>query len=177
MEINLQKYSPKYICTCVKINLHLVPTKCKFRYMYGVNLHTWVNAFTWTNLHPCVNLHICKIIYTCVNLVMRTGLKIDLNPRKILLIRKKYFFILEGEKCTKSLSKSPGKLMSLNFTKLSPKSFCNVLLIEFLFLLFVGNVNPDALVKLPLWHISATKTTLAPALYIFHRQDSEYSHI
>jgi hypothetical protein len=67
--------------------------------------------------------------------------------------------------------------MSLNFTKLSPKSFCNVLLIEFLFLLFVGNVNPDALVKLPLWHISATKTTLAPALYIFHRQDSEYSHI
>jgi hypothetical protein len=32
MEINLQKYSPKYICTCVKINLHLVPTKCKFTY-------------------------------------------------------------------------------------------------------------------------------------------------
>jgi hypothetical protein len=32
MEINLQKYSPKYICTCVKINLYLVPTKCKFRY-------------------------------------------------------------------------------------------------------------------------------------------------
>jgi hypothetical protein len=60
-----------------------------------------------------------------------------MNPRKILLIRRKYFFIPEGEKCTKSLSKSSGKLMSLNFTKLTPKSFCNVLLIEFLFLLYV----------------------------------------
>jgi hypothetical protein len=52
------------------------------------------------------------------------------------------------------------------YLQLSPKSFCNVLLIEFLFLLYVWNVNPDALVKLPLWHISATKTTLAPYLPI-----------
>jgi ABC-type phosphate/phosphonate transport system permease subunit len=58
-----------------------------------------------------------------------------LNPRKILLILKKYVFIPKGEKGTKSLSKSPGKLLSLNFTKLSPKSFCNVLLIVLIFVI------------------------------------------
>ena len=59
MEINLQKYSPKYICTCVKINLHLVPTKCKFTYVSKcVHMDEFAPVCKFTYMQN--NLHMCK---------------------------------------------------------------------------------------------------------------------
>ena len=61
MEINLQKYSPKYICTCVKINLQLVPTKCKFTFTYVskcVHMNEFASVCKFTYMQ--FNLHMCK---------------------------------------------------------------------------------------------------------------------
>ena len=42
-----KKYTPFYVCTCAKVNLHLANVN-----LNTVHLLAYANAFTWANLHP-----------------------------------------------------------------------------------------------------------------------------
>ena len=85
MEINIQKYSPKYICTCVKINLHLVPTKCKFTHVskcahmdeFGHENGALVTVFILTDTHERGNtgqLYVCFVLLWKLNQELRKRL-------------------------------------------------------------------------------------------------------